>query len=55
MKRFSDHLIGNVRPVEIARVDVIDAGSDRFPQDGERGLAVLRRAKTPGPANCIAP
>jgi hypothetical protein len=55
MKRLSDHLIGNVRPVEIARVDMIDTGRDRFPQNGERGLAVLGGPKTPGPANCMAP
>jgi len=32
-----------VRPVKVARVDVIDAACDRRAQQGERRFSVLRR------------
>ena len=43
MQRFADELIGDVRAVEVARVDVIDAARDRLAQHGDRAVAVFRR------------
>src|SRR6185312_9555013 len=48
MQRLADDLIGDVRAVEIAGVDVIDAGGDRFAQHGAGGLGVLGRSKYAG-------
>ena len=42
MERFPNQLIGDVRAVEVAGVDVVDAGGEGFAQDGD-GL-VARRA-----------
>jgi hypothetical protein len=50
-----DDLVGDVWPVGVGRVDVVDAQLDRGPQHLDRGGAVARRPETPGPASCIAP
>ena len=41
MKRFADDLVGDVRAVEIAGVDVIHAGRDSFAQHGQCSVAIL--------------
>ena len=38
MERLADDLIGDVRTVEVAGVDVVDAGGDRLAQNGEGGV-----------------
>ena len=43
MQRFANDLVGNVRAVEVARIDVIDPARDRFSQDGDRRGPVFRR------------
>ena len=48
MQRLADELIGDVRAVEVAGVDVIDAARDRLAQHGDRRLAVLRRPEHAG-------
>lgn len=56
MQRLADQMIGDVRAVEIAGVDVIDPACHRFAQHGQGGVAILGRPpNTPGPASCIAP
>ena len=40
MKCFADELIGDVRPIVVAGVDVIDAARDGVAQPGERGFVV---------------
>ena len=47
-QRFADQLIGDERPVEVAGVDVVDAGGHRFSQDGERRFPVARRPEHAG-------
>ena len=49
MQRLADDLVGDVRAVEVAGVDVVDAARDRLAQHGERGVAVLRRPEHAGP------
>ena len=55
VKRLSDQLVGDVRAIEIAGVNVIDSAPHGRPQHGERGLTVLRRPKYPRAGDCIAP
>ena len=43
MQRLADDLVGDMRAVEVARVDVIDTVFDRSPQHCDRAGAVLRR------------
>ena len=43
MQRLADELVGDVRAVEVAGVDVVDAAGHRLAQHGERRVAVLRR------------
>ena len=50
-----DDLVGDVRAVEVAGVDVVDAGSDGFAQNGDGASGSLGGPQTPGPASCIAP
>ena len=45
MQRLADQVVGDVRAVEVAGVDVIDAARHRFAQDGDRGVVVLRRSE----------
>ncbi len=55
MQRFFDKLIGYVRPIEVAGVDVVDAEPDNFTQDGERTLVVCGRPEYMRPSDCMAP
>ena len=43
MQRLADELVGDVRAVEVARVDVVRRRCHRLAQHGERAVAVLRR------------
>ena len=43
MQRLADELVGHMRTVVVAGVDVIDAARDRFAQHRDRGVVVLRR------------
>ena len=45
MQRLADDLVGDVRAVVVARVDVVDAARDRLAQHRDRGRAVPRRAE----------
>ena len=45
MQRLGDDLVGDMRPVEVAGVDVVDAARDRLAQHGDAFGAVLRRAE----------
>ena len=43
MQRLFNKVIGNMRPVKVARIDVIDSDLNNFAQDGECTVAVCRR------------
>src|SRR3984957_16705775 len=43
MQRLPNDLVGHMRPIKVAGVDVIDAARDRFAQHRDRGSAVLGR------------
>ena len=43
MQRLADEVVGDVRAVVVARVDVIDAARDRLAQHPDGAVAVLRR------------
>ena len=45
MKRLANELVGDVRAIVIAGVDVVDAPRDRLAQHGEGRVAILRRAE----------
>ena len=47
MQRFADHPVGDVRAIEVAGVDVVDAARDRLPQHGNRAGVVLRWPEHP--------
>ena len=49
MQRFADDLVGHVRAVEVAGVDVVHPARDGLAQHGERRGAVLGRAEDAGP------
>ena len=49
MKRLANKLVGDVRSIEIAGVDVIDPARHGRPQHRNRRVAILRRSKHPGP------
>ena len=49
MQRFADDLVGDVRAVKIAGVDVIHAGRDSFAQHGQCRVAILGRPEHAGP------
>jgi hypothetical protein len=55
MQRLRDDLVGDVRAVEIAGVDMVDAARNGLAQDGNGFCAILRGADTPLPASCMAP
>jgi len=44
MKRRANQLVGDVRAIVIAGLDVVDAQGDRLAQRSERRVAILRRA-----------
>ena len=50
MKGLFDQLIGDMRAVEVARVDVIHAAGDGLPQNSERSGNIARRS----PHNLVA-
>src|ERR1700691_5110134 len=49
LQRFADQLIGDVRPVEVAGVDMIHTARHRFAQDSNCCLRVLRWTEYAGP------
>ena len=49
MKRLADDLVDDMRPVEVAGVDVVDAARDGLAQHGDRRVAILRRPEHAGP------
>ena len=55
MQRAANDLVGNVRSIEIAGVNVIHAGGYRFAQHSDGGIGIARWSPDPGPASCIAP
>ena len=48
MQGFLDDLVGDVRAVEVAGVNMVDAGSDGLAQDGDGFRAVTGRAEGRG-------
>ena len=48
MERLADDLVGDVRTVEIARVDMIDPARHRLAQHRDRTVAILGRAEHAG-------
>jgi hypothetical protein len=48
MERFANELVGNVRPVEIARIDVIHPRRHRFAQYRDGCVTILRRPEYAG-------
>ncbi len=48
MQRLFDDLVGYVRAVKIAGVDMVDAARQGFPQHHKRGQMIFRRAKYAG-------
>ena len=55
MKRLLDDLIGHMRTVIVAGIDMVHAGRNRLSQNSDRGVKITRRSPTCGPASCIAP
>ena len=55
VQRLLDELVDDVRPVEVAGVDVGDAQLDGLAQDRDGRVRSLGGPKTPGPASCMAP
>ncbi|MET3248373.1 hypothetical protein ABIE53_005183 [Burkholderia sp. OAS925] len=45
MQRLANELVGDMRAIKIAGVDVIHALRHRLAQHGKRGVAILRRAE----------
>ncbi len=48
MQRFADQLVGDVRTIEIAGVDVVHAARDCLAQHGQRRAMILGRAEHAG-------
>ena len=48
VQRLANQLIGDMRPVEVAGVDVVHAGFDGLAQYGQRGRSILGRAEYAG-------
>ena len=44
MQRLLDDLVGHVRTIEVARVDVVDARGQGFAQHGDGRLGIARRS-----------
>lgn len=55
MKRLADNLVGDLRAVEIAGVDVIDALRNRLAQHSQRGVAIFGRAEDAGTGEMHGP
>jgi hypothetical protein len=49
VKRLADQCVDDIRPVELRRVDVVDAEFDGAPQNGERLVPIARWAEDAGP------
>ena len=47
MQGFLDDLVGDVRPIKIARINMVYAGSDSFAQHGNGSVPVPRRPINP--------
>ncbi len=47
-QRLGDDLVGDVGPVEVAGIDLVDATFDGLPQDRDRFGAIFRRAEHAG-------
>jgi hypothetical protein len=54
-ERLADDLVGDVRPVGVGRVDVVDASSTAVRSTSIAAARSRGGPKTPGPASCIAP
>src|SRR5215813_835787 len=48
VQRLPDDLVGDVRAVEVGRVDMVHAGRDRLAEDGDGAIKVLGRAPYAG-------
>ena len=48
MQRFANELVGDVRPVEVAGIDVIDTRRHRFTQNRNGSVTILRRPEDAG-------
>src|SRR5262245_35587720 len=55
LKRLANELVGNVRTVVIAGVDVVDPPRDRLASTARAALRSFGGPNTPGPASCMAP
>ena len=55
MQRLADQFIGHVRPVELRRVDVVDAQLDCALRTASAWSWSRGGPKTPGPGSCMAP
>ena len=55
VKRFADELIGDVRAIGLARIDVIDAARHRLVQHRNRLLPILRRPEDLGSGHLHGP
>ena len=48
-QRFADQLVRDVRTIEVAGVDMVDAARDRFTQHRQCPVMVFRRPEHAGP------
>jgi hypothetical protein len=55
MQCFFDQLIGDMRPIELAGVDVIDSEPNDLAQDCDRAVVIFWWPETCGRASCMAP
>ncbi len=55
MKCPLNDLIGHMRTVIVAGIDMIDIGRNRVSQNSNRYVNITRQSPYPGPASCIAP
>ena len=55
MEGFPDDLVGDVRAIEVAGVDMVDASFDGGAEHGKRFSAVLRRAENTGAGQLHGP
>ncbi len=57
MKGLADEMIGDVRTVIVARIDMIDSACQRLAQHGERSLPIFRRPEhsRPRELHCAVP
>ena len=55
MQRFADQPIGDVRPIEVAGVNVVDPARHRLAQHGDRLVVILGRTKNARPRELHRP